>query len=98
VLGVGLRVWSRGVTPVSGKHRLRAVELNGTVSLSGLAVEPGDLVLADQTGVCVVPSARAAEVLERCQALEEAERQVDAAIESGLDPAEIAAGLRPDRW
>lgn len=98
VLEIGLRVWSRGVTPVSGKHRLRAVELNGTVSLGGLAVEPGDLVLADQTGVCVVPSARSAEVLERCQALEEAERQVDAAIESGLEPAEIASGLRPDRW
>jgi 4-hydroxy-4-methyl-2-oxoglutarate aldolase len=98
VLEIGLRVWSRGVTPVSGKHRLQAVELNGTVSLAGLTVEPGDLVLADQTGVCIVPAARAAEVLERCRALEEAERQIDVAIDSGLEPAEIAASLRPDRW
>jgi 4-hydroxy-4-methyl-2-oxoglutarate aldolase len=98
VVEVGLPVWSRGVTPVSGKHRLRALELNGTVSLAGLTVDPGDLVLADQTGVCVVPATRAAEVLERCLALEEAERRIEVAIESGLDPAEIAAGLRPDRW
>jgi regulator of RNase E activity RraA len=55
-------------------------------------------VLADQTGVCVVPSARAADVLERCRALEEAERQIDEAIDSGLEPAEIASRLRPDRW
>lgn len=95
---VGLPVWSRGVTPVSGKHRLQAVELNGTVSLAGLTVEPGDLVLADGTGVCVVPAARAAEVLDRCRALEEAERRIEEAIESDLEPAEIAASLKPDRW
>ncbi|MCW2975743.1 MAG: RraA family protein [Actinomycetia bacterium] len=98
VLEVGLRVWSRGVTPVSGKHRLQAVELNGTVSLAGLTVEPGDLVLADQTGVCIVPAAHAVAVLERCRALEEAERHVQAAMDDNLEPAEIAAGLRPDRW
>jgi regulator of RNase E activity RraA len=94
---LGLPVWSRTVTPVSGKHRLQAVELNGTVSLAGLTVEPGDLVLADATGVCVVPSARAAEVLERCRGLEEAERRIDEQIESGLEPAEVAAKLRLDR-
>jgi 4-hydroxy-4-methyl-2-oxoglutarate aldolase len=98
VLAVGLPVWSRAVTPVSGKHRLQAVELNGTVSLAGLTVEPGDLVLADRTGVCVVPAGRAAELLERCRGIEEAERRIEEAIESGLEPAEIAAGLRPDRW
>jgi 4-hydroxy-4-methyl-2-oxoglutarate aldolase len=98
ILAVGLPVWSRGVTPVSGKHRLRALELNGTVSLAGLTVEPGDLVLADATGVCVVPGSRAAEVLERCRELEAAEREIEDAIDSGLEPTEIARKLRPDRW
>jgi 4-hydroxy-4-methyl-2-oxoglutarate aldolase len=98
ILAVGLPVWSRGVTPVSGKHRLRAIELNGTVSLAGLTVEPADLVLADATGVCVVPGSRAAEVLERCRELEAAEREIEDAIDSGREPAEIARTLRPDRW
>jgi 4-hydroxy-4-methyl-2-oxoglutarate aldolase len=95
---VGLPVWSRGVTPTSGKHRLQALKLNGAVSVAGLKVEPGDLVLGDDTGICIVPAARAAAVLERCRVLEEAERRIETAIESGLSPAEIAAGLRPDRW
>jgi regulator of RNase E activity RraA len=98
VLEVGVPVWARGLTPMSGKHRLRAVELNGPVELAGLAVEPGDLVLADATGVCVVPRERAAEVLEHARRIEAAEREVEAAIDGGADTAQIARDLRPDRW
>jgi 4-hydroxy-4-methyl-2-oxoglutarate aldolase len=98
VLEVGVPVWARGLTPVSGKHRLRAVELNGSVTLAGLAVEPGDLVLGDATGVCVVPRERAAEVLEHARRIEAAERDVEAAIDGGTDAAHIARELRPDRW
>ena len=98
ILRVGVPVWSRGITPVSGKHRLRALELNGAISLAGLAVEPGDLVLADPVGVCVVPAGRAAEVLDRCRALEAAEREIEEAIDGGAETAEIARRLRPDRW
>jgi 4-hydroxy-4-methyl-2-oxoglutarate aldolase len=98
VLEVGVPVWSRGVTPVSGKHRLRAVELNGPVALAGLTVEPGDLVLADATGVCIVPRGRAEDVLELARAAEAAEREIEAAIDGGSDPAQIARALRPDRW
>lgn len=95
---LGFPVWSRGVTPVSGKHRLQALELNGPVSLAGIAVMPGDLVVADATGACIVPQGFAGEVLARCRELELAERAVEDAIDSGADPAEIARNLRPDRW
>jgi regulator of RNase E activity RraA len=98
VLAVGVPVWSRGVTPISGKHRLKALELNGSVAVAGIGVEPGDLVLADSTGVCVVPSGRAAEVLDRCTAIERDEQAVEQAIDGGADPVEIARSLRPDRW
>jgi 4-hydroxy-4-methyl-2-oxoglutarate aldolase len=98
VLELGLPVWARGVTPVSGKHRLRAVELNGPVALAGLTVEPGDLVLADATGVCVVPRANAADVLEHARRAEAAEREIEDAIDGGAEPAQIARDLRPDRW
>jgi regulator of RNase E activity RraA len=98
ILEVGIPVWSRGITPVSGKHRLRALELNGAVSFAGLAVEPGDLVLADSVGVCIVPADRAAEVLERCRAIDAADRVIEEAIDGGAETAEIARRLRPDRW
>jgi 4-hydroxy-4-methyl-2-oxoglutarate aldolase len=95
---VGIPVWSRGVTPVSGKHRLRAVELNGPVALAGLTVEPGDLVLADATGVCIVPREHARVVLEHARRAATAEREIEAAIDGGAEPAQIARDLRPDRW
>jgi regulator of RNase E activity RraA len=72
--------------------------LNGRVAVAGIGFEPGDLVVADATGVCVVPSGRAAEVLERCLAVEAAEREVEEAVDAGIDAADIARRLRPDRW
>jgi len=41
----GLPVWSRAVTPVTGKFRMRAVEINGVVSIADATVEPGDLIV-----------------------------------------------------
>ena len=98
IVALGVPVWSRGITPVSGKHRLRPLELNGRVSVAGMAVQPGDLVLADSTGVCVVPTASADPVLARCRELEVAEQAIERAMDSDATPEEIARSLRPDRW
>ena len=61
---VGYPVWSTEVTPVTGKWRIETVEINGEIEVAGVRVAPGDIVFADETGVCFVPRARAAEVLE----------------------------------
>jgi 4-hydroxy-4-methyl-2-oxoglutarate aldolase len=94
----GVPVWSRAVTPVSGKHRLAALEINGDSALDGVPVRPGDLVLADETGVCVVPRAHVGAMLDVCRRADEAERSLVAAIGSGLAPEEIMRILAPDRW
>jgi regulator of RNase E activity RraA len=60
---VNLSVWSRGITPITGKWRLEAVAVNGTISCAGVQVQPGDLVVADDSGVCFVPYAIIDEVL-----------------------------------
>src|SRR6266850_4670142 len=82
--GVGYPVWSTEVTPVTGKWRIETVEINGDIEVAGVRVAPGDIVLADDTGVCFVPRARAAEVLELARkksAAEEAKcRAIDAAV------------------
>jgi regulator of RNase E activity RraA len=52
---LGLPAWSRGITPRTGKLRLQAVSINTEICCAGQPVAPGDLVLADQTGVCFVP-------------------------------------------
>jgi 4-hydroxy-4-methyl-2-oxoglutarate aldolase len=60
---VGYPIWSTERTPVTGKWRLEAIEINGPVLICGIRVEPGDLVVADETGVCFVPRDRMMEVL-----------------------------------
>src|SRR6185295_6127326 len=49
---VGYPVWSTEVTPVTGKWRIQAQEINGDVQICGVRVSRGDIVLADDTGVC----------------------------------------------
>jgi 4-hydroxy-4-methyl-2-oxoglutarate aldolase len=60
---VGYPIWSTEVTPLTGKWRIETVEINGDIQLGDVRVSPGDIVLADDTGVCFIPKDRAAEVL-----------------------------------
>ena len=94
----GVRVWSRALTPLTGKHRLQAVEINGTVSIAGLLVRPGDAIVADDTGVCVIPAEHVRAVRDSAVRSEEAEREVVAAIADGRSPEEVGKILRPERW
>jgi len=54
------------------------------VSIAGVTVRPGDLVVADEVGVCFVPFERAAEVLAVAQHLARREEDRLAKLASGL--------------
>jgi regulator of RNase E activity RraA len=51
----GYPFFCKGQTPYSGMHRIETVEINGTVTLHDVQVNPGDLIAADANGICVVP-------------------------------------------
>lgn len=80
---VGYPVWSTEVTPVTGKWRIETVEINGEVEIAGVRVAPGDIVLADDSGVCFIPRERAAEVLELACRKTAAEEAKCKAIDAG---------------
>jgi regulator of RNase E activity RraA len=61
----GLAVWARGRTPITGRGRLDAIEINGPLDLAGVAVEPGDVVVADQSGIAFTPAERFPELAAR---------------------------------
>ena len=83
-------VWATEVSPLTGKWRLETVEINGVVRIGGLQVAAGDLVLADDTGVCFVPRERVTEVLRLCQKKAAAEETRCAAIDRGAPLVELA--------
>jgi 4-hydroxy-4-methyl-2-oxoglutarate aldolase len=91
---IGLPVWSKSVSPITGKWRVETVAVNKPVSICGIAVNPGDLVLADETGVCFIPRERAGEVLARAQRNAAAEKLREEKIASGVPIAELIGKAR----
>jgi regulator of RNase E activity RraA len=81
---IGYPIWSTEVSPVTGKWRIQTVEINGDIELAGVRVSPGDVVLADDTGVCFIPADRAAEVLEIATKKQAAEEAKCRAIDEGV--------------
>jgi 4-hydroxy-4-methyl-2-oxoglutarate aldolase len=88
---VGYPVWATEVTPVTGKWRIETIEINGEIEVAGIRVAPGDIVLADDTGVCFIPRARAAEVLEVAKQKSAAEQAKCKAIDTGVPVADLPA-------
>jgi 4-hydroxy-4-methyl-2-oxoglutarate aldolase len=80
---IGYPVWSRSVSPITGKWRIRTVSINKPVEICGIAVMPGDLVLADEVGVCFVPFEHIAKVLAHAQDIAESEEIRQQAINEG---------------
>ena len=88
---VGYPVWSTEVTPVTGKWRIETVEINGEIVVAGIRVSPGDIVFADDTGVCFIPRARAEEVLVLAKQKSSAEEAKCKAIDKGVSVADLPA-------
>jgi len=81
---IGYPIWSSSVSPVTGKWRIQTVAINRPVSIAGIPVRPGDLVVADEVGVCFIPFDRAVEVLAVAQRLTKREDDRLAKLDSGL--------------
>lgn len=86
---IGYGIWSRSVSPMTGKWRVQTVAVNKPVTICGIAVNPGDLVLADEVGVCFIPRDRAAEVLQRVRRIAANEEIRIAKIAAGAPVAEL---------
>ena len=86
---MGYPVFSCGTTQITGKYRMECVEMNGPVTLCGKLVEPGDLMVADDSGVCIVPYELAEPVLEECLKIAAAEERMRQLIETKAPISEL---------
>ena len=91
----GVAVYAAGIAPrgtLKNHEGWRGIP----VSVGGVSVAPGDVLVGDGDGVVVVPAADAGAVCERARAQREAEEARDARVRAGEKLATIL-GLAPAR-
>ena len=81
-------VFARGTNPCDSRNRQRIVDIDVTIELDGVSIEPGDLLAADQDGLVVVPQAVEHQVVLAAWEKVHAENKVRAAIAAGMSATE----------
>jgi 4-hydroxy-4-methyl-2-oxoglutarate aldolase len=71
----GFPVFSRSICPATTVGRFKTVAANEPVSVGGVIVNPGDLIVGDRDGVIVVPAGLVEAVLKEAQDIENRERE-----------------------
>jgi regulator of RNase E activity RraA len=87
------RLWlaSRHVTPTSGKRRAKVESIGQAVTIGGIVVSAGDLVVGDETGLVSVPRGALDRVLARAEEMVSLDRQIEAALKTGRSFGEATA-------
>jgi regulator of RNase E activity RraA len=80
---LGYPIWSAARFMRTGKDRVRLAELGGTVTIDGVGVAPGDIVIGDDDGVVAVPARRSGEILELARKIEAVEDAIVADVQAG---------------
>ncbi len=83
---LGLPVYALAAVPATARGRHAEVGWNVPVQLAGVSVSPGDLVVADGSGVVFLPAARATEIIAAAEEVAEREAAMARRIRAG-EPA-----------
>jgi 4-hydroxy-4-methyl-2-oxoglutarate aldolase len=89
--GMDFVVFARGRCPLDSKDRQRVIDVDVPVEIDGVRFCPGELVVADEDGVVVVPRAVEEAVVRRAWDKVHAENEVRDAIRAGMTATEAFA-------
>lgn len=86
---IGLPVFARGAVPVTARGRVAEHGFNQPVTISGIAVYPGDIVLADGSGVVFIRKERIETVLAAAEHIYAREQLMAKDIDAGQPITEV---------
>ncbi len=87
--GLGLPLYGRAATPLTARGRIIEEFTNQPIEIAGVTVNPGDYVIADASGIVVVPAERAAEVVPEAERIVERESAMAADVKAGKPVTEV---------
>lgn len=90
-LSIGYPIYSRGRFMRTGKDRVEVAEEQGPVTIGGVTVRPGDILLGDSDGVVAIPQDIEEQVLDTAEMIHAREESILAAALGGATIAEARA-------
>lgn len=85
--GMNLSMYAKAVTP-EGPYKNGPGEINVPISCGGLVVFPGDIIVGDKDGICVIPPEYAEEIAKLARAKFESEQKTLEGYKKGIVPEE----------
>lgn len=70
----GLPIWGRGISSITTRLLGVGGLMNVPVSLGGAVVQPGDLVIADEGGIVILPVDEASDAIARAAGMQQREK------------------------
>jgi 4-hydroxy-4-methyl-2-oxoglutarate aldolase len=93
---LGLPVYAMGVTPLTARGRQSEVAWDVPVPVAGVTVHPGDLVIADGSGVVFLPAEHAERVITAAEEVAATEKALSVRIKGG-EPSAAVLSRRYER-
>jgi regulator of RNase E activity RraA len=91
IVAFAFPVFARQLTPTSGRMRLKVEAINVPVTLGGVEVAPGDIMVADGSGIVCLPGARAAEIVALAEVFARDDASALGDLKAGLTFSEAMA-------
>ena len=82
-------VFAKGACPYDSLHRQRVIAIDTPVEIGGVTFNPGDLVIADDDGIVVVPQEVETEVVRGAWEKVHAENEVRDSIRNGMSATAV---------
>ena len=87
--GLGLPLFARGAVPLTARGRIIEESTNEQIEIGGVTVRPGDYVIADNSGIVVVPADRAEEVIPEAESIVARETAMARDVMDGKSVTEV---------
>ena len=83
-------VFAEHIVPISGKTRIKIESINIPIEIRDVKITLGDLVVADGTGIAIIPQGECRRVLQEAEHLEELERVLVSRVKRGASLSELS--------